>query len=264
MTNSDSEELSSGDYRHGNDGDSDTDTLSANTDPLTSWGIVIGAFLVGGIGSVLVVPSSNFLSFLVVGCVLASPFWFLFTESGARWYMSEVANSGSEQSTQSVNLSTESAETKIICESCGWQNTQQNNFCQDCGTELDDSTEDADPDEGSTVNNSESHSTSSIGFNKDVAEAVAMIGSILIGFLLGTWYLFQGEIILTGVIFLTAISWPFLLTKHGRETTRRALGMPRSRRHNEPSSSKITCSNCGWHNHGGNNNCVECDARLEC
>lgn len=143
MTNSDTEELSPGDwnYRHG---DNDDDSLSANTGPLTSWAIVIGAFLVGGIGSVLVVPSSNFVSFLFVGCIVASPFWFLFTESGARWYMSEVADSDSGQSTQSVDLPTESAETKIICQSCGWQNTYENNYCHDCGDELKESTEEED------------------------------------------------------------------------------------------------------------------------
>lgn len=138
MTSSGSDELSPGDWNYPPDSDDDNDdTLSANTSLLTSWSIVIVAFLVGGLGSVFAIPSSNFLSFLFFGCIVASPFWILFTESGAEWYRKEVMNSNSSQ-TQNTDTTTSSDNT-IICMSCGWQNGQENNFCHDCGVALDDS-----------------------------------------------------------------------------------------------------------------------------
>ncbi|OYR50040.1 hypothetical protein DJ74_06730 [Halorubrum sp. Ea8] len=135
MTSSDSDEVSPGDWNYRHDTNNDDETLSANTDALTSWGIVIIAFLVGGIGSVVIIPSSNFLSFLFFGSLVASPFWIIFTELGATWFMNRVVESGSNQSNQTNNTTKESR-NKIICQDCGWQNTQENNYCHDCGTEL--------------------------------------------------------------------------------------------------------------------------------
>lgn len=111
------------------------ETLSADTDPLTSWGIVVFAFFVGGTASAVAISSSNFLSFLFFGCLVASPFWFIFTESGAQYYMDNIENSN--QSTQTSHTSA-SSQTNVICQSCGWQNSQDNNFCHDCGAELGD------------------------------------------------------------------------------------------------------------------------------
>lgn len=112
------------------------ETLSADTDPLTSWGIVLFAFFVGGTASAVAISSSNFLSFLFFGCLVASPFWIIFTESGAKWYMVKVVQSDSSQSTQ-TNYTSKKSRHKIICKDCGWQNTHENNYCHDCGTELD-------------------------------------------------------------------------------------------------------------------------------
>ncbi len=101
-----------------------------------------------------------------------------------------------------------------------------------------------------------------IGLNTDFLEIVAVLGSLWIGCLLGLWFLFKGKIMLAGTTFLVAVSWPFLLTRHGRSTARRALGLSRSSRHNTPSESTKQCPDCGWHNHRANNNCVECDTRF--
>jgi len=98
-----------------------------------------------------------------------------------------------------------------------------------------------------------------IGLNTDVIEVVAVLGSLWIGCLLGLWFLINGEIMLAGTTFLVAVGWPFLLTRHGRSTVRRALGLSRSSRHNKPSESTKECPDCGWHNHRANNNCVECN-----
>ncbi|AAG19404.1 hypothetical protein PNP59_13840 [Halobacterium salinarum] len=135
MTNSDSDDLSPGDWNYSHDTNEDDETLSANTDTITSWGIVITAFIVGGIVSAVIIPSSNFVSFIFFGCLVASPFFFIFTESGAKWYMQKIVKSDSDQ-LNLTNSTPKQSRKKIVCQDCGWQNTQENNYCHDCGNEL--------------------------------------------------------------------------------------------------------------------------------
>jgi len=114
------------------------ETLSANTDPATSWGIVIGFFLLGGLGSTLLLDGSNFVSFIITGCLVASPFWLIFTESGAEWGVENLMDSTPEnvKQTSDSKTSTESR-SNVVCQTCGWQNSRENNYCHDCGEELD-------------------------------------------------------------------------------------------------------------------------------
>ncbi len=115
----------------------DDETLSANTDPVTSWGIVSGFFLLGGLGSTLLIDGGNFVSFILVGCLVASPFWIILTESGAEWYAKEVMDSSPEDLKKSSDTSTSTkSRSNVICQACGWQNSSENNYCHDCGEEL--------------------------------------------------------------------------------------------------------------------------------
>ncbi|MDZ5813290.1 hypothetical protein U4E84_18325, partial [Halorubrum sp. AD140] len=133
-----------------------------------------------------------------------------------------------------------------------------------CGEELEyDTTDNARSEANSGLTESVEQTTDddveTIGLNSDVIEVVAVLGSLSIGGLLGLWLLFNDEIMLAGTTFLVAVGWPFLLTRHGRYTARRGLGLSRSSRHNKPSETTKQYPECGWHNHRTNNNCVECD-----
>lgn len=255
--------------------------LSADTDPLTSWAIVISVFLLGGIGSTLLITDSNLVTFTIVGCLVAFPVWVVFTESGAEWWVKEVMDSNSQELKQSSD--TMKSRSNIICQTCGWQNNHENNYCHDCGAELESLSSRNDSSETSAgTNSNDSISESEIlstetgtednantddvnnsGVDKDGAEAIAVLGSICVGGLVGVWLLFNGNSMLAGGTFLVAVGWPFLLTRHGRESMRRWLGMSRNPKYNESSSSTKECPECGWHNHQANNNCVECDAGFE-
>lgn len=103
-------------------------------DTQTSWGIVIGFFLLGGFGSLAIVPDSNFVSFIFAGCLVTFPFWAIFTESGARW-AEDVTNSSDSNRTTQIQKNPEPSK-ESVCQNCGWQNADDNNFCHDCGKEI--------------------------------------------------------------------------------------------------------------------------------
>jgi len=111
----------------------DDGPLHEKINTVSAWVIVIGAFFAGGIASMLFVPYSNWLSFMVFGGLVSVPLWAILTESGLEWLNNLDSASKSNTNTQTVNSS-----PKRICSSCGWQNEQTNNYCIDCGTELGD------------------------------------------------------------------------------------------------------------------------------
>lgn len=60
--------------------------------------------------------------------------WFVFTESGREALESFAEGMNElEQSQQGQN---KKSKPKQICTECGWQNHVKNNYCNDCGTEL--------------------------------------------------------------------------------------------------------------------------------
>lgn len=254
---------------------SEKEGLTADNNPVVSWIIIITAFIFGGVGSLLLVPSSNFVVFVVIGCVIASPFWILLTESGAQWFMNKTNDSKSHQS-QTINTASSSSR-EIACHNCGWQNTVENNFCYDCGAELELPDDNPDSQAAKTADHNKNsgkakEEVSSLtedsdeyfkfGVSKNILAVATYISSMLGGLLLGLWFLAQGSLMISGSIFLIAVGWP-LITKRGRAVMDQKPGGARqSRRKNGPSSNTKECTECGWHNHQANNNCVECDARF--
>lgn len=254
---------------------SEKEGLTSDNNPVVSWMIITIVFTIGGVGSLLLIPSSNFVVFVVIGIVIASPFWILLTESGAQWFMNKTNDLKSNQS-QTVN-DTSSLNKKIACHNCGWQNTVENNFCYDCGAELEllddnpDSQAAKTPDhnENSGITKEEVGSPTEysdedfkFGVGKNILAVATYISSMLGGLLLGVWFLAQGNPMISGSIFLIAVGWP-LITKRGRAVIGQNPGMERRpRKKNESSSDTKECTECGWHNHQANNNCVECDARF--
>ena len=109
------------------------DGPSADIRPAYGWLITISAFLISGTIVNSQLQSGNFLSFLFVGGIVAMPFWVILTDSGAEWAMEAISESNNNIGGSS---STTSSEAKQICSDCGWQNPRTNNYCTDCGREL--------------------------------------------------------------------------------------------------------------------------------
>ncbi|GGI95000.1 hypothetical protein GCM10008995_01510 [Halobellus salinus] len=254
---------------------SDKGGLTADNNPVVSWIIIVVFFTIGGVGSLLLVPNSNFVVFVVIGIVIASPFWILLTESGAQWFMNKTNDSKSNQS-QTINT-TSTSDREITCHNCGWENPVENNFCYDCGEELELPDDNPDSQAAKTADHNENSGTAKeevssltedsdedfkFGVSRDILAVATYISSLLGGLLLGVWFLAQGNLMISGSILLIAVGWP-LITKRGRAAVGQKPGRERRpRRKNEPSSNTKECTECGWHNHQANNNCVECDARF--
>lgn len=128
------QQYSSHSNSEGNKNTSD-DTLSADIRPSYAWPIVISVFIIGGLFYALQSPSPDLIFFALVGGVAALPFWIILTESGAEWAMEISNQSGSSSSSQSVSVGSKK-DKSLVCTSCGWQNSQTNNYCNDCGEEL--------------------------------------------------------------------------------------------------------------------------------
>ncbi|WP_425492012.1 zinc-ribbon domain-containing protein [Haloplanus salinarum] len=71
---------------------------------------------------------------MIFGYLGAIPFYAFLTKSGSKWRNNVKSYLNSSSQTQ-IKKTTRK---KQICSSCGWQNSQENNFCHDCGTELGD------------------------------------------------------------------------------------------------------------------------------
>lgn len=92
-----------------------------------------GMFALGMIGWLLLVP--NPLSGVISGVIVAGVSSLFLTREGVAWRRSlEDHDGGGQQSQQQQEVS--SSGPKRVCSECGWQNPQGNNFCHDCGSEL--------------------------------------------------------------------------------------------------------------------------------
>ena len=111
--------------------------MSADIRPTYAWGIVLSVFLISGLFFIVQAQSANLVSFVIVGMIVAFLPWIALTESGSQWFMEEINGSGSSSNSQSISTGPETEE-RLVCSSCGWQNNQNNSYCNDCGDELSD------------------------------------------------------------------------------------------------------------------------------
>jgi hypothetical protein len=109
--------------------------ISADISPTYAWGIVLSVFLISGLAFTVQAQPANLVSSIIVGMVVASFPWIVLTESGAQWFMNAVNKSGSSSNSQSVSTEPKTDDL-IVCSSCGWQNPQNNSYCNDCGDGL--------------------------------------------------------------------------------------------------------------------------------
>lgn len=98
--------------------------------------------------------------------------------------------------------------------------------------------------------------------DRDTVEAVVMLLSMSLGLLFSVIHTVQGQHILAFITFLAGLGLAFLSTTGGRSSLKRYLGITSRRSQNEASPTTKRCSNCGWHNHQANRNCVECSVSL--
>jgi len=109
-----------------------TGPLYERVNPILAWVIVIIAFLIcGSIGSIIA-QTTNVIFYMIFGYLGAIPFYAFLTKSGFKWRDNVNSHLDSSNQTQT----TDTTRREQICSSCGWQNSRENNFCHDCGTEL--------------------------------------------------------------------------------------------------------------------------------
>lgn len=128
MTNSDSEELSPGDwnYRH------DERTELSNIEGIAS-------LLSLGLGSILsfffIFSGDPFLGLIVLAIGVGLP---ILSTKEARTDLKHwmIDHDEMENDSRSQNEQISNSKSEQICSDCGWQNPHSNNFCIDCGGEL--------------------------------------------------------------------------------------------------------------------------------
>lgn len=97
------------------------------------WGIVAGAFIVGGVLGAIANPTEPVLGFFVIGFLFSGVIWAFATRSGKIFrnvFMEIMKEAQQQQQTSSTS------KPKVVCSSCGWQNPKGNNYCHDCGEKL--------------------------------------------------------------------------------------------------------------------------------
>jgi hypothetical protein len=99
------------------------------------WATVTLAFLIGGIFGAVANPADPVSGFLIISLLLGGLAWAFATESGKK-FRDEVSENmdGMQQQQQQSDSNTQASQ---ICSNCGWQNPANNNYCHDCGEELD-------------------------------------------------------------------------------------------------------------------------------
>lgn len=100
----------------------------------TQWGIVVAAFLGGGVLGAVANPTQPGSGFFTVGFLCGGVAWAFATESGTVFREEFVENVNENQQQQQATPS----KPKVVCASCGWQNPKGNNYCHDCGERLGD------------------------------------------------------------------------------------------------------------------------------
>lgn len=100
--------------------------------PAIRGGAVIGIGVVVIVFSAMIMPPE---SAVVWGMMVSFVSAFAITQWGVvtrRVLSDHKQDTGSQQQQQSS-----SSKPKQICSNCGWRNPQTNNYCHDCGAELD-------------------------------------------------------------------------------------------------------------------------------
>ena len=93
------------------------------------WGAVVGAFLGGGLVGAIANPTQPVFTFLIIGLGAGGIAWAFATESGKQ-LREEIEKQQQQQQ------SSDNTEPKVVCSECGWQNPRKNNYCHDCGEDL--------------------------------------------------------------------------------------------------------------------------------
>ena len=99
-------------------------------------GAVVASALLGGIIFGLMAAPGEFSSTFLSGVILAGTVgWLGFTRTGATFWKGtmKIIKGASQQQEQKPS----SSEPTRICSNCGWRNPEENNYCHDCGKELD-------------------------------------------------------------------------------------------------------------------------------
>ena len=97
---------------------------------LMAWGGLAVIFIMEFIGLLLIINGNPLLSMLVV----ASPFVALLLYTDGNIEALKNLPDTIEKFQQQEKLA--ESKPQQTCQSCGWQNPKQNNFCHDCGSEL--------------------------------------------------------------------------------------------------------------------------------
>lgn len=111
------------------------------TSPQIQWGIVAGFFLIGGILGPMINPAEPVSGFFVFGFTIGGVAWVFATKSGRKsWeefvnWVEKMEQQQQKEQQQSISTSS-STEQNIVCSNCGWKNPKSNNYCHDCGGEL--------------------------------------------------------------------------------------------------------------------------------
>jgi len=106
------------------DGDFDPDEASALKGVLLGTGLAV---LFGGILGVIMNPSdpvSGFFGGMVLFAILGVILVVSLVKEG------EIGDFQQQQQSPSKS------KQKVVCSSCGWKNPKSNNYCHDCGEEL--------------------------------------------------------------------------------------------------------------------------------
>lgn len=97
------------------------------------WGMVGGAFFVGGILGAVANPAEPLSGFFVIGLIVGGVAWSFATKSGKKFRTEFMENMEDAQQQQASS----SSSPKVVCSNCGWKNPKTNNYCHDCGEQLD-------------------------------------------------------------------------------------------------------------------------------
>jgi hypothetical protein len=93
------------------------------------------AFLIGGIIGAVANPANPVSGFFIISLLVGGVVWAFATESGKKFR--EEVSENMDDMQQQQQQSDSNTEASQICSNCGWQNPANNNYCHDCGEELD-------------------------------------------------------------------------------------------------------------------------------
>ena len=118
----------------------DVEPLYTRLSDQAKAGAGVGLFIIGGILGAVSNPTQPIFAFFVIGILAAGVAWLTITKSGVafRKQIAENAGNNNQQQQQQVSRGKKNERT-VICQECGWKNPKQNNYCHDCGNEIQES-----------------------------------------------------------------------------------------------------------------------------